>query len=101
MLKIEDPGSSFLLYLGPGPPSLLHLTRADPIYPYAGDTQLFVLSWTREPCYETVMSWIINVFTSYYVRAGCPICLFASVEGEGVVFRYVLAPGLLRRFHYG
>ncbi len=31
MLKIEDPGSSFLLYLGPGPPSLLHLTRADPI----------------------------------------------------------------------
>ena len=24
------------------------------------------------------MSWIITVFTSYYVRAGCPICLFAS-----------------------
>ena len=24
------------------------------------------------------MSWIITVFTSYSVRAGCPICLFAS-----------------------
>jgi hypothetical protein len=31
MLKIEDPGSSSLLYLGPRPPSLLHLTRADSI----------------------------------------------------------------------
>jgi hypothetical protein len=37
-LKIEDPGSSFLLYLGPGPPSLLHLTRANAAKPYAGDT---------------------------------------------------------------
>jgi hypothetical protein len=40
MLKIEDPGSSFLLYLGPGPPSLLHLTRANPIQPYVGDTEV-------------------------------------------------------------
>jgi len=31
MLKIEDHGSSSLLYLGPRPPSLLHLTRADSI----------------------------------------------------------------------
>jgi hypothetical protein len=31
MLKIEDPGSSFLLYLGPGPPLLLHLTMANAI----------------------------------------------------------------------
>jgi hypothetical protein len=38
MLKIEDPGSSFLLYLGPGPPSLLHLTKANAAKPYAGDT---------------------------------------------------------------
>jgi hypothetical protein len=38
MLKIEDPGSSFLLYLGPGPPSLLHLTRANAAKPYSGDT---------------------------------------------------------------
>jgi hypothetical protein len=38
MLKIEDPGYSFMLYLGPGPPSLLHLTRANATKPYAGDT---------------------------------------------------------------
>ncbi len=38
MLKIEDPGSSFLLYLGPGPPLLLHLTRPNAEKPYAGDT---------------------------------------------------------------
>ncbi len=38
MLKIEDPGSSFMLCLGPGPPSLLHLSRANAIKPYAGDT---------------------------------------------------------------
>jgi hypothetical protein len=31
MLKIEDPGSPFMLCLGPGPPSLLHWTRADPL----------------------------------------------------------------------
>ncbi len=29
MVRVEDPGSSFMLYLGPGPPSLLHLTRAN------------------------------------------------------------------------
>ncbi len=40
MLKIEYPGSPFILCLGPGPPSLLHLTGADPIWPYAGDTPL-------------------------------------------------------------
>ncbi len=27
MIRVEDPGSSFMLYLGPGPPSLLYLTR--------------------------------------------------------------------------
>ncbi len=29
MVRVEDPGTSFLLYLGPGPPLLLHLTRAN------------------------------------------------------------------------
>ncbi len=29
MIRVEDPGSSFMLYLGPGPPSLLYLTRAN------------------------------------------------------------------------
>ena len=29
MLKIEYPGSPFILCLGPGPPSLLHLMGAD------------------------------------------------------------------------
>ena len=38
MIRVEVPGSSFMLCLGPGPPSLLHLTRADLIWPYAGDT---------------------------------------------------------------
>ncbi len=38
MVRVEDPGTSFLLYLGPGPPSLLHLTRANEILSYADDT---------------------------------------------------------------
>jgi hypothetical protein len=29
MIRVEDPGSSFMLYLGPGPLSLLYLTRAN------------------------------------------------------------------------
>jgi hypothetical protein len=29
MVRVGDPGSSFMLNLGPGPPSLLHLTRAN------------------------------------------------------------------------
>jgi hypothetical protein len=29
MIRVEDPGTSFMLYLGPGPPSLLYLTRAN------------------------------------------------------------------------
>ncbi len=40
MIRVEVPGSSFMLCLGPGPPSLLHLTRANAEKPYAGDTQL-------------------------------------------------------------
>jgi hypothetical protein len=38
MNREEVPGSSFMLCLGPGPPSLLHLTRANAEKPYAGDT---------------------------------------------------------------
>jgi hypothetical protein len=29
MVRVEDPGTSFMLYLGPGPPSLLRLKRAN------------------------------------------------------------------------
>ncbi len=39
MVRVEVPGSSFMLCLGPGPPSLLHLTRANAEKPYAGDTE--------------------------------------------------------------
>ena len=38
MIRVEVPGSSFMLCLGPGPSSLLHLTRANAEKPYAGDT---------------------------------------------------------------
>ncbi len=38
MIRVEVPGSSFMLCLGPGPPSLLHLTRANAEKQYAGDT---------------------------------------------------------------
>ncbi len=38
MIRVEDPGSSFMLYLGPGPPSLLCMTRANAAKPYSGDT---------------------------------------------------------------
>ncbi len=41
MIRVEVPGSSFMLCLGPGPPSLLHLTRANAEKPYAGDTLNF------------------------------------------------------------
>ncbi len=43
MLRVEDPGSCFMLYLGPGPPSLLHLTRANATKPYAGETHTDIL----------------------------------------------------------
>ena len=38
MTREEVPGSSLVLCLGPGPSSLLHLTRANAEKPYAGDT---------------------------------------------------------------
>jgi hypothetical protein len=38
MIRVEDPGSSFMLCLGPGPPSLLCMTRANEKSPYAGGT---------------------------------------------------------------
>ena len=38
MIRVEDPGFSFMLCLGPGPPSLLCMTRANAKSPYAGDT---------------------------------------------------------------
>ena len=42
MIRVEVPGSSFMLCLGPGPSSLLHLTRANAEKPYAGDTTLII-----------------------------------------------------------
>jgi hypothetical protein len=39
MTREEVPGSSLVLCLGPGPSSLLHLTRANAEKPYAGDTR--------------------------------------------------------------
>ena len=38
MTREEVPGSSLVLCLGPGPSSLLHLTRANAEKPYAGGT---------------------------------------------------------------
>ncbi len=38
MIRVEDPGSSFMSCLGPGPPSLLCMTRANEKSPYAGGT---------------------------------------------------------------
>jgi len=38
MIRVKVPGSSLMLCLGPGPHSLLHLTRANAEKPYAGDT---------------------------------------------------------------
>jgi hypothetical protein len=38
MTRVEVPGSSFMLCLGPGHSSLLHLTRANAEKPYAGGT---------------------------------------------------------------
>ncbi len=44
MIRVEVPGSSFMLCLGPGPSSLLHLTRANAEKPYAGDTVHYLIS---------------------------------------------------------
>ncbi len=38
MIRVEDPGFSFMLCLGPGPPPLLCMTRANLKSPYAGGT---------------------------------------------------------------
>jgi len=43
MIRVKVLGSSFMLCLGPGPPSLLHLTRANAEKPYAGDTTLYCM----------------------------------------------------------
>jgi len=56
MLKIEDPGSSFMLCLGPGPPSLLHLTRANAIKPYAGDTLVIKQIVKTKAIYKTMLA---------------------------------------------
>ena len=52
MIRVEVPGSSFMLCLGPGPPSLLHLTRADLIWPYAGDTGEDIWNMDERPCFH-------------------------------------------------
>ncbi len=46
MTREEVPGSSLVLCLGPGPPSLLHLTRANAEKPYAGGTAGFFINNT-------------------------------------------------------
>ncbi len=43
-----------MLYLGPGPPSLLHWTRADSLQPYAGDTLSTLLAGTSYLLHERV-----------------------------------------------
>jgi hypothetical protein len=43
MIRVEDPGYSFMLCLGPGPPSLLCMTRANEKSPYAGGTPPILL----------------------------------------------------------
>jgi hypothetical protein len=47
MIRVEVPGSSFMLCLGPGPPSLLHLRRANAEKPYAGDTTCNLIVTTK------------------------------------------------------
>ncbi len=47
MIRV-DPGTSFMLYLGPGPPSLLYLTRANEISPHAGDTDAYAAQHTHQ-----------------------------------------------------
>ena len=42
MTRVEVPGSSLVLCLGPRPSSLLHLTRANAEKPYAGDTPTMI-----------------------------------------------------------
>ncbi len=44
MIRVEDPGSSFMLCRGPGPPSLLCMTRANEKSPYAGGTTYQITS---------------------------------------------------------
>jgi hypothetical protein len=59
MIRVEVPGSSFMLCLGPGPPSLLHLTRANAEKPYAGDTIIFPQApeISHLPPVSTLLGW--------------------------------------------
>ena len=43
MIRVKVLGSSFMLCLGPGPPSLLCMTRANEKSPYAGGTLTKIL----------------------------------------------------------
>ena len=53
MTRVEVPGSSLVLCLGPRPSSLLHLTRANAEKPYAGDTHRNYLFRYRSETTET------------------------------------------------
>jgi hypothetical protein len=64
MIRVEVPGSSFMLCLGPGPPSLLCMTRANEKSPYAGGTLLFYL----EVIMEAFKKWA--VFNSVVLISG-------------------------------
>ena len=61
MIRVEVPGSSFMLCLGPGPPSLLHLTRANAEKPYAGDTATVEISAAYKRCWRPQMLAAANV----------------------------------------
>ncbi len=56
MIRV-DPGISFMLSLGPGPPSLLHLTRANETLLYA----VWHLGGEAKPCKRAAEAGIVAV----------------------------------------
>jgi len=81
MIRVEVPGSSFMLCLGPGPSSLLHLTRAIAEKPYAGGTTVIRKVWRIVlPLYRYTIQYLFPFpfFASPYILLSCLCLLFPS-----------------------
>ena len=88
MIRVEVPGSSFMLCLGPGPSSLLHLTRANAEKPYAGDTmflftRISLILLVSVMYRDFVRSLVhLHVFDfHFFVTANLIICVSLFVSG--------------------
>ena len=78
MTREEVPGSSLVLCLGPGPSSLLHLTRANAEKPYAGDTSGHIITFC-EFCMHMFTKWD-GTFTNIVQKVKVIFCKYHLIS---------------------